>query len=293
MAGILGIFRSRGLTTDDLAAVKFGVRGLDYSGSSAVDLWSDDYLCVARVRHAFELPRPLAAHGRDGTAVIVHGRIYDAPARDSAEDAEAALCRAVYDRSDVAGCAQLNGQFNLIVSDPGGRALVLVNDRLASQPLFYRSVRERLLFGSQARSVRELMDEPARLDVSSLRQFLVFQTILSESTLVEGVRTLPPAAVLRYTDGSATVSRYWNLQYREEGGLSEMDHAENLAAVLRRAIRRGIGSGDGAALLLSGGLDSRALVAVAPPMPAVTLGDWENDEAPGSPARSRTAASSR
>jgi asparagine synthase (glutamine-hydrolysing) len=278
MAGLLGIFRPLGLTQDDRAAVKSAAQSLDYSGSSTADRWSDAYLCVARVRHAFERSRPLATEGPDGIITVIHGRIYDAASPDGAEDGEAARCRAVYDRAGVAGCAQLNGQFNLVVYDPKARSLVLVNDRLASQPLFYRPGRERLAFASQARTVAELMGEPIRLDLASLRQFLVFQTILSEDTLVEGVGTLPPAGALRYAEGSSSVSRYWTLQYHEDGGRSEQDHAESLADVLRRAIRRGMVSADGAALLLSGGLDSRALVAVAPPMPAVTLGDWENDE---------------
>lgn len=278
MAGLLGIFRPLGLTPDDLAAVKSTARSLDYSGSSAVDLWNDDSLCIARVRHAFEYPGPLASKGPDGLITVVHGRIYEAPARAGAEDGEAARCRAVYDQAGVAGCAQLNGQFNLVLYDPRAGSVVLVNDRLAARPLFYRSGPERLAFASQARSVGELMREPVRMDLSSLRQFLVFQTILTEGTMVEGVGTLPPAGALRYAAGSASLSRYWNLQYRVDAGRSEKDHAESLAAVLQRAIRRGMGSGDGAALLLSGGLDSRAIVAVAPPMPAVTLGDWENDE---------------
>ena len=278
MAGFLGLFRSLGLTPDDLAAVRSGARGLDYSGVSTVDLWSDDCLCVARVRHAFERFRPLESEGPDGMVTVVHGRIHGAPAPDGAEDGQAERCRAVYDRAGVVGCAQLNGQFNLVLYDPRARSLVLVNDRLASQPLFYRWDREVLVFASQARTVGEILREPVRLDLSSLRQFLVFQTILTEGTMVEGVGTLPPAGALRYAAGSGSLSRYRNLQYGEDTGRSENDHAENLAAVLQGAIRRGMGPGDGAALLLSGGLDSRALVAVAPPMPAVTVGDWENDE---------------
>src|SRR6185503_7265077 len=168
MAGFLGLFRSLGLTPDDLAAVRSGARGLDYSGVSAVDLWSDDCLCVARVRHAFERLRPLESEGPDGMVTVVHGRIHGALAPDGAEDGQAERCRAVYDRAGVVGCAQLNGQFNLVLYDPRARSLVLVNDRLASQPLFYRWDREVLVFASQARTVGEILREPVRLDLSSL-----------------------------------------------------------------------------------------------------------------------------
>ncbi len=276
MAGLVGVYRPEGLTREDCAAIDTAARGLDYSGASVVDRWRNDSLCVARVRHAFEPPLPLAMQAGNGTTFVAYGRVHDRAG--GSDDTPAAVAAAAFDRAGVAGCADLNGQFNLVVHDAGARTLFLVNDRLASHPLFYRAEPGRLLFSSQTRVVRELMSGPARLDLSSLRQFVVFQTILGEGTLIQGVRTLPPAAALRYADVAVTVSRYWSLRYEEDRGGSEREHADRLADVLHRVITRGVGRGEGAAVLLSGGLDSRALVAIAPPMPAVTLGDWENDE---------------
>jgi asparagine synthetase B (glutamine-hydrolysing) len=280
MAGIVGMFCARDITAEDRTAVMSAARGLDYSGDCVVDLWSNAGLCVARVHLPFDRPAAPAVHRRRGAALVLHGRVFDLPSvpGGAGPDADAGHCLALHETEGIRGFARLNGRFNLVLHDSPASSLLLVNDRFASHPLFYRPRPGRLLFASQVRAVLQLMDESPRLDLSSLRQFLVFQTILSEGTFLEGVRTLPPGAVLNCEGGRATVRRYWELRYREDDGVSEAAHAEALAAALRRAIRRGTDGARGTAVLLSGGLDSRALVAVADPVLAVTLGDWENAE---------------
>jgi hypothetical protein len=280
MAGIVGMFCAGDITADDRAAVMSAARGLDYSGDCLIDLWSDTGLCVARVHLPFDRPAAPAVHSARGAALILHGRVFDlqAVAGGALPDGDAGHCLSLYETEGIPGFARLNGQFNLVLRDSSAASLLLVNDRFASHPLFYRWSPGRLLFASQVRAILPLMDESPRLDLSSLRQFLVFQTILNEGTFLEGVRTLPPAGVLHCEGGRTTLRRYWDLRYREDDGVSEADHADALASVLRRAIRRGTDGARGTAVLLSGGLDSRALVAVADPLPAVTLGDWENAE---------------
>ena len=276
MAGLVGLFVSGPVSAEDRAAVLSAARGLDYSGDGRVDLWCEGPLCVARVHLPFDPPPAPTLHPARATVLLLHGRLLPAPDTGAAASAEAAL--ALHEREGLAAFARLNGRFNAIVHDGLEHRLLVVNDRCASHPLFYRAGGGRVAFGSQVRAVAELSGASPRLDVSSIRQFLVFQTILTEGTFLEGVRTLPPAAALCCDDGQVSVRRYWELRYQEDAGVSEAEHVEALADALRGAIRRGTDGGRGTAVLLSGGLDSRAIVAVARPNLAVTLGDWENAE---------------
>ncbi|HKZ05062.1 MAG TPA: asparagine synthase-related protein [Methylomirabilota bacterium] len=276
MAGIVGMLGEGPVTADDRSVLLAAARALDHTGDGHVDLWVDGPLCVARVHLPFDRPAAPVVHPGRGTALILHGCILDQPSRMPEAAAERAL--ALYEDRGLPGFETINGRFNLIVHDARARRLLVVNDRCASHPLFYRDGGGRLLFASQVRPLLELAGEAPRLDLSSLRQFLVFQTILTEGTFVEGVRTLPPGAALSSEDGRTRVQRYWQLRYAEDDGASEAEHAEALAAALRGAIRRGADGASGTAVLLSGGLDSRALVAVTRPSLAITLGDWENAE---------------
>lgn len=275
MAGLVGIFRPGGLTTDDRHTVRRLAQGLDYTGVSDVDTWSDASLCVSRVHHPDD-PREPAAQRVDLDATL----IFDGSMADEPEPGRgsAARCLDLYAEHGSAGLAQVNGQFNVILSDRRRRALLLVNDRFASRPLYYHATPERVIWSNQVRGLLA-SDVPRRLCEAAMHQLFVFQTILDERTLLEDVRTLPPAGVMTFQDGRARVARYWELRYRDAAPRPTRRYAEDLAESLRGAVRRSLRSAKHTSLLLSGGLDSRAIIACSPvSLAAVTIADSENTE---------------
>jgi asparagine synthase (glutamine-hydrolysing) len=275
MAGLVGIFRPGGLTAADRLTVQRLAQGLDYTGVSDVDTWSDASLCVARVHHPDEATEPPAQRADLDAALIYDGSMAEEP---SGGRSPAAWCLDLYADHGSAGLAQVNGQFNVILSDRRRRALLLVNDRFASRPLYYHATAERVIWSNQVRGLLA-PDVPRRLCEAGMHQVFVFQTILDERTLLEDVRTLPPAGVLTFQDGRAAVARYWELRYREASPRSPRHDAEELAETLRGAVRRNLRSAKRAGLLLSGGLDSRAIIACSPvSLAAVTIADSENAE---------------
>ena len=276
MAGLVGIFRPEGLTPGDLRAVEERARALDYTGVSRVDMWTDRTLCLARVHHPHQRPEPAVSRSDLDTTLVFDGRVLGEAM--SGGRGVAARCLDRYADRGVASLADLNGQFNIAVSDARTRTLLLANDRFAARPLYYHATRQRLVWSSQVRGLLA-PDVPRRLSESGMHQLFVFQTILDDGTLLEDVRTLPPAGVLTYRDGAVQVTRYWFLSYREEAPRSPRQHAEELAGALREAIDRSLRTAARAGILLSGGLDSRAIVACAPsPLGAVTIADFENTE---------------
>jgi len=275
MAGLVGIFRPGGLTAEDRRTVPRLARGLDYTGVSGIDTWSDTVLCVARVHHPDETPEPVAQRADLDATVIFDGSIAEEPTTGRGP---AAWCLDLYADHGAEGLAQVNGQFNVVLSDRRGRALLLVNDRFASRPLYYHATPERVIWSTQVRGLLA-PDVPRRLCEAGVHQVFVFQTILDDRTLLEDVRTLPPAGVLTVQDGRARVARYWELRYRDEAPRPARRYAEDLAETLRGAVRRSLRSAERAGLLLSGGLDSRAILACSPvSLAAVTIADSENTE---------------
>jgi asparagine synthase (glutamine-hydrolysing) len=279
VAGVVGLLRTRPLTPELRVSLELAADGLDYTRKSRRDAWNDDFFCVRRVQHEHEPAIPTAVDAQTGTAVIVDGEPV-VPERDGGGVAgdEARVCLGLYMRQGLGGFARLDGSFSLVVYEPRMKQILLVSDRFASRPLYYHATSDRLVFGTQMKAVL-LPDVPRNLNVSALRHFLVFQTILGEGTLLDGVKLLPPASVLRYGASTTEVARYWTLRYREDEGRSEADWAEELSEALRHAIRRHTSDTRHLGLLLSGGLDSRAIAACTPePMTAITLADVENRE---------------
>ena len=80
MAGLVGIYRPGGLSAADRATVQRLARGLDYTGVSDVDTWSDASLCVSRVHHPDDAPEPPTQRADLDATLIFDGSMADEPA---------------------------------------------------------------------------------------------------------------------------------------------------------------------------------------------------------------------
>jgi asparagine synthase (glutamine-hydrolysing) len=281
MAGIVGIFRPSGLTPEDYNFVDRVARTLDYTGVSHYDAWADSFLSVCRVHHPHQPPLRPAVHSDLGVQVFVDGEIFDvdgvAGRVQSGGVADQSLVEAFTSAGD-AGFARLNGHFAVLLYDVKARTLRLVSDRFAARPMHYRIARDWLAFGTQARSLLSGNMTP-RPNLAAITQYFAFEAVLDDTTFVEGIRKLPPASVLSYPERAPSPRRYWTMAYQPDRGGGWRPHVEALAEALRGAIRRQTRDTAGLGLLLSGGMDSRAILALAAsPLTAITLADFDNRE---------------
>jgi asparagine synthase (glutamine-hydrolysing) len=171
---------------------------------------------------------------------------------------------------------QVNGAFVAAFWDRRNYRLTLMNDRLGLYPLYWAVAdpREgeadgRLLFAS---GVRALLADPGlrrRVDGLALAQFLTFDHVLGTRTLLEAAHLLTPGSILTWTDGRIQERSYWKPEHPETHTLrTESEWMDGLTHHLRQAVRRqapapfrGSSPGPGSGILLSGGLDSRIILA--------------------------------
>lgn len=289
MAGLAGVIGPGVAPAGDLVARM--AAQLAHSPAATLDLWSDGASALCRVRSGIDNPEVQPLWGRDGRRCIVFfGECFGYeqkraelsrggyPFRFAANDAE--FCLALFEVEGEKAFGQLSGSYCFAILDPQAGELLLVNDRLGTRPVFYALTGSgRLVFGSQVPVVLQAPDIPRQLDESAALQFCALQRVLGTKTLMRHVSMLPPASVLRYRAGTVDVRPYWTPRYRPQPG-SVDDYAEELAQVLRRAVGQVCRGGAQVAMLLSGGLDARMVLAAAEtPMVAVTFGDYENPEA--------------
>lgn len=158
----------------------------------------------------------------------------------------------------------LNGHFAIVIWNSRTRKLTVINDRLGMHPIYYTQTGNGLLFASGVRALLADPDLSREIDPVGVAQFLTFDHLLHDRTLLSNVKLLPQASIMTYTDGQLEIRPYFTLQYPQHyENRTQMEYLEGLLHNLRTAIQRQAPPPDLAAgLLLSGGMDSRYLLAL-------------------------------
>ena len=140
---------------------------------------------------------------------------------------------------------------------------MLARDRFGIKPLYYYQGprRRRLAFASEVKALVRSGLAPDERNREGIMGFLLFGSVPSPLTSVEGVECLPAGHYLVAGREGTSVHKYWDMQPETagSGGKSEAD----LAAVLQDAVSRHLISDVPVGIFLSGGVDSAGLVALA------------------------------
>ena len=262
MIGLFGLYRREAEAPAEIAAMarslpeRYRTSVLGASGcalgraSHRLDLGSSAARSGARMAVAMGTVHNLAAVARAAGL---------APAPDSV----AALVLALSEAGRLDALAEANGLFCAAVYDASAHRLELITDRLASWPLHVWAAGGEVVF---AGSILTLLAEGRpgrRADPLGIAQLFTMQRTVGETTSVAGIRALPAGSVLTIDRDGERQLRYWRLAWREPD-FDEREGGRRLAAAMRAAVARLAGEGR-AGLLLSGGFDSRLVLAAAPP----------------------------
>src|SRR6266545_4125442 len=162
---------------------------------------------------------------------------------------------------------RLRGMFAVAIWDAARRRLVLARDRFGIKPLYYRESTGELEFASELRALPR-----GEIDLDALEAFLAFNSIPAPLTIFREIRKLPPGYLLIWEDGRVELRRFARPAPLEE--LREDEEAElveELRSRLRDSVRAHLVSDVPVGVLLSGGVDSAFLAALAAEESSETL----------------------
>jgi asparagine synthase (glutamine-hydrolysing) len=181
--------------------------------------------------------------------------------------ADGELIIEVYQAWGEEGVARLLGDFAFAIWDPKRRAMFCARDQFAVRPFYYHHGPGRLFaFASQPRAILAVPRVPYQISEGRVADFLTgeLEWIDYTSTFFEGVFRLPPAHAVTVTPEGISMRRYWTLEPGPELRLpSNEAYAEALRAVFTEAVRSRLRATGPVGSMLSGGLDSSSVVAVA------------------------------
>jgi asparagine synthase (glutamine-hydrolysing) len=217
-----------------------------------------------------DLRPELMAHGhrfrtRSDTEVIVH----------------------LYEEYGEACVERLRGMFAFAIWDDRRKVLFLARDRVGIKPLYYLRSDRFLIFASEIKSI--LADPEVRAEVvpQMIDRFLTYYYTPGEDTIFRNIHKLAPASYMTVRDGQISLRQYWDLHF-VPSNLSLRDAQERLMEVLEESVRLHMIADVPVGFLLSGGVDSTAMLGLAVgktdrPLSSYTIGFSElgpNDERP-------------
>ncbi|MFL6227913.1 MAG: asparagine synthase (glutamine-hydrolyzing) [Pyrinomonadaceae bacterium] len=214
------------------------------------------------------------AVSEDGrVSVILNGEIYnyrelrrDLEARGhtfrSASDTE--VLPHLYEEYGTRMLDHLNGMFAFALWDARRRKLFLARDPFGEKPLYWGVFGGKLLFASEPKVLLAHPSVTTKVNLDALRQYLAFDYVPAPLSIYEGINKLPAAHALTLEDGRVEVSRYWRLSYRKPERVPTQDEAaERVRELLADSVRLRLVSDVPLGVLLSGGVDSSAVAALA------------------------------
>lgn len=294
MCGICGEVRRAGARPEVLRAMARAIahRGPDDEGfyvSGAVGLGSRR-LSIIDVAGGHQ---PIA--NEDGNVhVVLNGEIYNhrslreelkSRGHQFSSGADTEVIVHLYEEQGDACVEALEGMFAFALWDDRRQRLLLARDPLGQKPLYWAKTGEGLSFASEIKSILASGDVAASLNAESLHHYLSLRFIPTPNTMFEGIQKLPAAHKLIYEDGTLRVEPYWRLSFANPLEGPDDEILEFIETELRRAVSSHLVSDVPVGALLSGGMDSSAVVALAArelPIPfqtfAIGTGDPSFDE---------------
>ena len=185
---------------------------------------------------------------------------------DTIGDAE--LLHAAYQRWGQHSAAHLLGDFAFAIWDPRNRTLFCARDQLGVRPFYYCHLPQRLFaFASEADALLRLPEVPKSLNEVRIVDFLVPQLegFDATSTFYQAIQRMPAGHTCSIDGTHLRIRRYWTPtdELTHSPPHNDAEAAEAILALLAQAVHCRMRSNHKVGSMLSGGLDSSAIVALA------------------------------
>ncbi len=211
----------------------------------------------------------------DGTVwVVYNGEIYnhrdlrrrlETRGHRFATDCDTEVIVHSYEEHGRECVSAFNGMFAFALWDARNERLLLTRDRIGIKPLYYAIADGWLVFGSEIKAILEHPAVRSTIELTSIPEVLLCTSLLDSRTMFHAIRSVAPGSTVVVEGGAVREQRYWSME-RDSlpyDGRPFEDCREALANLLDDSVRWQVVSDVPFGTLLSGGLDSSLVTALA------------------------------
>jgi asparagine synthase (glutamine-hydrolysing) len=278
MCGICGVATAGRGTVADVEAVRRMNGRLTHRGPDSEGLFHDGGVALAMRRLSIidleHGDQPIS--NEDGNVTVVqNGEIYnyrelrgelERRGHRFATHSDTEVLVHLYEEHGDGFVERLRGMFAIALWDAREHRLLLARDRFGIKPLYYRLLDGALSFASELKAMLEQPGFSREIDARAVAAFLAFNSIPAPLTVFAEARKLPAGTLAIWRDGELAQTQYARpapVEAAEARRRPEAALAEELRETLRDSIRAHLVADVPVGVLLSGGVDSAGITALA------------------------------
>jgi len=288
MPGILGIINSEPFKQDMSATLDRMAEPLRYAPDQTVQRFERDRFAGAVVDYGPRFPflKPAIAE-RDRVLLLMDGEVFPDASEvphelqgNSPTVQRAEYCLHLYLERGPKFVTSLNGTFGIAVYDQRDHTVHLYNDRFGHNLLFLWMKDDECAFASSVRSLLRFRTDIGReYDKRGVAELMALERILDNRTLFCDISRMQSGRHATWDGKHWRIERYTTVPDNHNPRTIDTwsDAAEELLRVLRNSLRKRMSDKASAAVMLSGGADSRLVLATCPDrVVAATIADRDH-----------------
>ncbi|QXU43267.1 asparagine synthase (glutamine-hydrolyzing) [Pedobacter sp. D749] len=272
MCGITGVFDFQSRGVDEQVVISMA-RSLNHRGPDDESFFFDKNcglgfkrLSIIDIKHGQQPFR-----SSDGSVILIcNGEIFNykelrneltLKGYEFKSDCDVEVILHAYLEYGTRFIKRLNGQFAFVIYDSRNRSLLLARDHFGICPLFYASIGDCLIFGSEIKALLKFPALKREVDLNGLDQILTLPGLVSPATMFKNVKSVKPGHLIIAKNHEFVQQEYWDVNYPDavQGQVTtkpEEYYIEKLEDLLLKSVSYRLNADVPIGYYLSGGLDS-------------------------------------
>lgn len=276
MCGISAVYRYTAITDEDVSRVERMNDQMRYRGPDGEGYWHDEHCAMGQVRLSIiglqNGKQPIYNHDKS-LVLVCNGEIYNyrelrkevaLQGYECATDSDCEVILYLYEIYGLDCVNHLRGMFAFSLYDTRKQQLVVARDRIGEERVYYAEVPCGVVVSSELKAIlKEYVPNP-QLNMQALLEPMRFTGGVNQrNTFVEQIKRVLPGEMLVINAQGVQRRRYWQRRrtYDYAGTLEQSK--ERTLELMQEAVDLEMQSDVPIAVMLSGGIDSSAIAALA------------------------------
>jgi asparagine synthase (glutamine-hydrolysing) len=263
MPGLVGIFTKKSRESAELELRRM-VASMQHESWYVSGTWIDEALglYLGWVERSEQCTRNTHTQEENGDLILAFsGEEFSACEESGDVERQSYLLRLA--EEDPSFPKSLNGRFHGVVIDKKSGTATLFNDRYGMHRVYFHETGEAFYFAAEAKAILAVQPKLRSVDPQGLAEFVSCGCVLENRTIFKGIRILPPASawIIRNSVVEKKGSYFDPQEWEGQTSLQPTSYYEQLRGVFSGNMPRYFGGPERIGVSLTGGLDSRMIMA--------------------------------